>query len=55
MHGGTGAVRLDQLIDETFDELKGTHRGHKNDYYGLIFLERSLHNARSDQVPGSLA
>jgi len=39
MHGTTGATRLDEKIDQLFDELGKKRGGHKNDYYGLIFLE----------------
>jgi hypothetical protein len=51
MHGvSSGASRLDELIDETFDELRKKHFGHKNDYYGLIFLERYLQIPRTEAL-----
>jgi hypothetical protein len=48
MHGSTGATRLDEKIDQLFDELGKKRGGHKNDYYGLIFLETVLGVPRTE-------
>src|ERR1700731_381797 len=48
MHGSSGAARLDDRIDQLFDELGTKRGGHKNDYYGVIFFETVLNVSRQD-------
>lgn len=42
MLGASGAQRLDDRIDESFDKFSPMRGGHKNDYYGLLFFETVL-------------
>jgi hypothetical protein len=50
MSGLSGTTRLDERIDRAYDELHPRLGGHKNDYYGLVFLETSLGLARSEAL-----
>src|SRR3990172_517232 len=41
---------IDRLIDQAFSDLKATCGGVKNDYFGLIYLEKEMNVPRETAV-----
>ncbi|MBI0537734.1 hypothetical protein D9599_19415 [Roseomonas sp. KE2513] len=46
----TDHERLEAQINTAFEELKGRYGAVRNDYYGLVYMERMLHVARKDAL-----